>query len=241
MAASKLTPDDVREICRQWSSGEAFPASYEERANQLDHLISGSEDMWWAAIEDVVRSGDKDSAIGISVPAEALLRVGGDDWVERLAAVAQADDRFAFVLGEAHPGRWDVGFPRVMLGLVGETRMFRAYCADHEGENWASFWAWNVVDGAGVLGSAEPDWGKEFLLRLVDGVDHECLGFVAAGPVENYVDAYASRDIDWLEAQAHTHPRLREALRQINWSDRHPPVVLERLQNVAFTDDERRG
>jgi hypothetical protein len=70
------------------------------------------------------------------------------------------------------------------------------------------------------------------LLALVNTVGDELLGYVGAGPLENFIDASEER-IQWIEKTAALSPRFRVALANVWVWGSEEDWVAERLERAA--------
>ncbi|MDQ6614806.1 MAG: hypothetical protein M3083_08680 [Actinomycetota bacterium] len=79
----------------------------------------------------------------------------------------------------------------------------------------ASFWAWEVVDGAARHGS---DSVLGLLVALADAArDDAALAYLGAGPVEDLVNGHGERLGHAIEAAADEHPAFAKTLCSINY------------------------
>jgi hypothetical protein len=71
-------------------------------------------------------------------------------------------------------------------------------------------------------------------LALVEAADDRALGYVGAGPLEDFVLQFGQSSITRLEEQARRSPRFRECLSTIYLSHGSlPPAILERVVKAS--------
>jgi hypothetical protein len=71
------------------------------------------------------------------------------------------------------------------------------------------------------------------ILELIDRApDDEILGYVAAGPLEDFIKLHAADYIDWIEASARTDARMKKALSGV-WLTHLSADLLDRIEAAA--------
>src|SRR6185369_6375083 len=84
------------------------------------------------------------------------------------------------------------------------------------------FWAWQRVDEIVRGGDLDRAW--EITLLLLRKAPDDLLGYIAAGPLEDFVDGYGDRGLDWAEQACEEDSRLQYALSGI-WLLPDSPVL----------------
>ena len=90
------------------------------------------------------------------------------------------------------------------------------------------FWAWQRVTEIVQGGDLDRAW--EITLLLLKRAPDEALGYIAAGPLEDFVDGYGDRGLDRAEQSCDADSRLQYALCGI-WLLPDSPV-LQRWQGL---------
>jgi hypothetical protein len=115
---------------------------------------------------------------------------------------------------------------------LGEERIMRTYCSRTH-KDWESFWSWEIVND--VVSGGAPDievW--PFLLRLLEAADDDAaVGYIGAGPIEDYVNANAEASLGEIVEECGRNPKLRRAIRGIYWPTDYPAEVLGRLKAAS--------
>jgi len=99
------------------------------------------------------------------------------------------------------------------------------------------FWAWQRVDEIVRGGDLDRAW--EITLLLLRKAPDDLLGYIAAGPLEDFVDGYGDRGLDWAEQACEEDSRLQYALSGI-WLLPDSPV-LQRWQGLMTKYGFRNG
>ena len=99
------------------------------------------------------------------------------------------------------------------------------------------FWAWQGVDEIVRGGDLDRAW--EITLLLLRKAPDDLLGYIAAGPLEDFVDGYGDRGLDWAEQACEEDSRLQYALSGI-WLLPDSPV-LQRWQGLMTKYGFRNG
>jgi hypothetical protein len=207
--------------------------SYEERAEKLKPQVTGREDEWWAALSPLVDElGDKELRNLIGGPVRALVWVGGELWMTRVEERAKGSDRWATVYCDLLFGQGGHSRAAMLLSSLGEERTMRTYI-ERTHKDWDSHWSWEVVNDV-VSGDAPDIEVWPFLLRLLEAADDDAaIGYVGAGPIEDYVNAHAEDKLEEIVDECGRNRKLRRALRGIYWPADYPAEVVERLQAAS--------
>src|SRR5215469_7484675 len=72
------------------------------------------------------------------------------------------------------------------------------------------FWAWQRVDEIVRAGDLDRAW--EITLLLLAKAPDDVLGYIAAGPLEDFIDGYANQGLDRAEQACNVDSRLQYAL-----------------------------
>jgi len=99
------------------------------------------------------------------------------------------------------------------------------------------FWAWQRVDEIVRAGDLDRAW--EITLLLLAKAPDDVLGYIAAGPLEDFIDGYADRALDRAEQACEEDTRLQYALSGI-WLSPDSPV-LRRWQGLMTKYGFRSG
>ena len=113
-----------------------------------------------------------------------------------------------------------------------------AYLRQHTTKSDDDFWACEQVDTIIRAGDLQAAWGITRLLLNKTESD-ETLWYVAAGPLEDFVDGYGHRALDVLEQSCQSAVRLQFALSGI-WLLPESPV-LNRWQDLMTKYGFRNG
>lgn len=110
----------------------------------------------------------------------------------------------------------------------------KAYLKHHRTNAEADFWAWEEVTDRTAYSDSNADDAWELVLALVALAADDELGYVGAGPVEDFVRRFGAERIEQVEMQARRDPRFRVALGRI-WLSRDglPPPILERVVRAS--------
>lgn len=100
------------------------------------------------------------------------------------------------------------------------------------------FWAWEEVTRIVQSGDLDRAWEVTLLLLRKVETD-EALSYVAAGPLEDFVDGYGDRGLDRVEEAFDADSRLQFALSGI-WLSPDSPV-LKRWQGLMIKYGFRKG
>lgn len=98
-------------------------------------------------------------------------------------------------------------------------------------------WAWQRVDE--ILRSGDLDRAWEVTALLLKKAPDELLDYIAAGPLEDFIDGYGDRAFDRVEQACEEDPRLQYALSGI-WLLPESPV-LQRWQALMTKYGFRNG
>ena len=113
------------------------------------------------------------------------------------------------------------------------------YLRNHAGCRDEDFWAWLEVQRL-VKTDLEQAWG--IVQLLVERADSDAaLGYVAAGPVEDFVDIYGNDALDVIEERCKSDQRMQFALSGI-WLERESRVLTrwrELMKLYGFMGGER--
>jgi len=104
------------------------------------------------------------------------------------------------------------------------------------------FWAWQRVHEAVCSGDLDSAW-EVALLLLRKAPDDDALGFVAAGPLEDFIDGYGDQALDLVEKACDGDTRLQFALSGV-WLLPESPVLtrfraLMKKYGFGLTEDKR--
>jgi len=95
-------------------------------------------------------------------------------------------------------------------------------------------WAWREVERRVNSSEAEAEDALAVVLALVEAADDGSLGYVGAGPLEDFVHHFGAPFIDRLEEHARRSPRFRTCLGTIYLSHGSlPPAILERVVKAS--------
>ena len=111
------------------------------------------------------------------------------------------------------------------------------YLRHHTSGSDKDFWAWQKVDEIVRGGDLDRAW--EITLLLLRAAPDTALGYVAAGPLEDFVDAYGNPGLDRVEQACDEDSRLQYALSGI-WLLPESPV-LQRWQGLMTKYGFRNG
>jgi hypothetical protein len=112
-----------------------------------------------------------------------------------------------------------------------------SYLRHHATKSDDDFWAWQRVDEIVRGGDLDRAW--EITLLLLTKAPDNVLGYIAAGPLEDFIDGYAAQGLDRAEQACHENPRLQYALSGI-WLLPESPV-LQRWQGLMTKYGFRNG
>jgi hypothetical protein len=110
--------------------------------------------------------------------------------------------------------------------------LVEAYARYASSNDPADFWAWDRVGQ--IVRGQDPEAAFELVRQLVRAVPEDRLGYVGAGPLEDFVKQHGSALADWIVGEAGRDPRFRAALASI-WliAEDLPPGVIQRLQTAT--------
>ena len=91
------------------------------------------------------------------------------------------------------------------------SELARAYLKHHRTKDAADFWAFEEVLERVAMGD-DPDAAWDLVLALVEAADESNLGYVGAGPLEDFVVHFGARCISDIETQARRDPKFRACL-----------------------------
>ena len=97
------------------------------------------------------------------------------------------------------------------------------YLRHHSEGREDDFWAWEEVDRIVRGGDVDRAW-KITLLLLTRAETDKDLGYVAAGPLEDFIDGYGDGALDRVEQACDGDPRLQFALSGV-WLLPESPVL----------------
>ena len=115
------------------------------------------------------------------------------------------------------------------------------YLRHHSERNEADFWAFEEVVRI-VQIDFHQAWTVTRLLVGMAGSD-EALSYVAAGPLEDFVDGYGDAALDQVEAACREDERMQYALSGI-WLEQHSPVLIRwrgLMARYGFLGGERQS
>lgn len=96
-----------------------------------------------------------------------------------------------------------------------------------------NFWAWEEFER---LTRAEPEEAWTAVLAVIDATDDEyTLGMLAAGPLEDLIDAHGQAFVDRIEQRASADSRFRSVLQGV-WRS-STPQVWERIERAMVDPD----
>jgi hypothetical protein len=96
------------------------------------------------------------------------------------------------------------------------------YLRHHATKSDDDFWAWQRVDEIVRGGDLDRAW--EITLLLLTKAPDDVLGYIAAGPLEDFVDGYGDRGLDRAEQACDGDSRLQYALSGV-WLLPDSPVL----------------
>jgi len=109
-----------------------------------------------------------------------------------------------------------------------------AYLKHSRTKSQEDAWAWREVERRVSSSEAEPEDALAVVLALVEAVDDGHLGYVGAGPLEDFVHHFGAAAIDRLEEHARRSPKFRMCLGTIYLSHGSlPPAILERVVRAS--------
>jgi hypothetical protein len=98
----------------------------------------------------------------------------------------------------------------------------------------SDFWAFEEMLERVTYERADADDAWDLILALVSSAADDDLGYVGAGPVEEFVRRFGAERIEQLETQARRSPKFRAALGRIWLSHGDlPPAILERVVRAS--------
>jgi hypothetical protein len=108
------------------------------------------------------------------------------------------------------------------------TSLSDVYMRHHASSRDEDFWAWEEVQRRIKADLAQ---ALEVILTLVERADSDdALSYIAAGPLEDFVDIYGNSALDVIELACQNDQRMQFALSGI-WLERESPV-LERWRGL---------
>jgi len=97
------------------------------------------------------------------------------------------------------------------------------YLRHHANRRNEDFWAWEEVQRRVRVDLAHAWAVTQLLVEKADS--NTALGYVAAGPLEDFVDSYGDAALDVIEAACETDQKMQLALSGI-WLERESPVLM---------------
>jgi len=122
----------------------------------------------------------------------------------------------------------------VVRGRRPVAELAAAYLKHHRTKADKDFWAFDEVQERVVFDAPDPEDAWSLVNALIAAADEEALGYVAAGPLENFVRRFAPEMIGRIEESSRRDPKFRAALGAIWLSHGDlPPAILERLVRAS--------
>jgi hypothetical protein len=113
----------------------------------------------------------------------------------------------------------------------------KAYLKHHRTKADRDFWAYEEVSERTSGKRAEVTDAWTLVLALVSAAEDHALGYVAAGPVEDFVRRFGTQVIADIETAARRDPKFRAALGMI-WLS-HGDLPAETLQRVVKASNDQ--
>ena len=115
------------------------------------------------------------------------------------------------------------------------------YLRHHQTQNDEDFWAWQEVED--IVRSGDLDLAWQVTLLLLRKAPDNALGYVAAGPLEDFIDGYGDQALDLVEKAGDRDKRLQFALSGV-WLLPNSSVVgrfraLMKKYGFGLTPDKR--
>jgi len=217
--------DVIRAECEEWASGMHYPLT-DETQKALRERVCANPEAWWRILQRlIVEAPDEDYVWKLSfAPLRMTLECGDDALFGEAVMLAKSNTRMASALIDGFPGNKDEN----LINLLGRDYVGRTYLRGRTDP--FGFWAWLLVEQL-VRADSEAAW--TMILDLIERApDDETLGYVAAGPLEDFIMFNASEFIDRVEAAAAIHIRFKEALAGV-WINRLPPDLFDRVEAAA--------
>jgi hypothetical protein len=218
--------DVIRAECEQWAAGLLHIGGDEER-DELRDRVCANPDAWWRILQDLIARAPDDEYIQrlAYAPLRMTLECGGDRLLGEAVSIARASPKMASaVKGWPSRGTADL-YPLLGREMVSDT-LIRQYSRP----TGFDFWAW---EAARDLINDDPHEAWLLILELVrKAPDSRVLSTIAAGELEEFVDAHAEAFIDWIEVEARRNGRLKEALAYV-WISGLQPDLFDRFERAA--------
>ena len=111
-----------------------------------------------------------------------------------------------------------------------------AYLRQYRTGSDEDFWAVEEVQDR-IRSARNPSDAWSVTLALVEAADDEALGYVGAGPLEDFVVTHGAPHIDWIEDAARRDPKFAACLASIWLSDDALPADI--VARVVAASDGR--
>ena len=110
----------------------------------------------------------------------------------------------------------------------------RAYLKHHRTQAKGDFWAFEEVGDRVTSDDAAPEDAWAVVLALVVEADEDSLGYVGAGPLEDFVRRVGTAFIDQIEAESRRDPKFHRCLGRVWLSHGDlPPAILSRVVTAS--------
>jgi hypothetical protein len=223
------TPEEdvIRAECEEWARGLHYPLTHERRSG-LHERVCANPDGWWAVLKDlIVAAPDENSVHNLAfAPLRATLECGDGQIVEQAVSLAKTNIKMASALADGAPLNRDLD----LISLLGRDYVAQVYFRRAVSKDPFDFWAWMLVN---ELLEADPPAAWTIILELIDKApDDDILGYVAAGPLEDFIKLHAADYIDRIEACARTDARMKKALSGV-WLSNLSADLLDRIEAAA--------
>lgn len=218
--------DVITAECEQWAAGLLYIYGDEER-DQLRDWVCANPDAWWRILHELITGAPDDEYVQrlAYAPLRMTLECGGDRLLGEAVSIARRSPKMASaVKGWPSRGTADL-YPLFGRDMVADT-LIRQYSRP----TGFDFWAW---EAARDLINDDPHEAWLLILELVrKAPDSRVLSTIAAGELEEFIDAHAEAFIDWIETEARRNGRLREALAYV-WISGLRPDLFDRVEKAA--------
>jgi hypothetical protein len=198
--------DVIRAECESWAGGLLFMDSDEKR-DELRDRVCANPDAWWRILQDLIAAAPNDEYVQrlAYAPLRLTLECGGNQILEEAVSIARSSPKMASAV-KGWPSRQTTD----LYPLFGRDMVVDALIRHYARPTGFDFWAWEM---ARDLIIDDPPEAWLLILELIrQAPDERVLGTVAAGELEEFIDAHAEAFIDRLEAEARRNSRLKEAL-----------------------------
>jgi hypothetical protein len=193
------------------------------------------ESVWANIVEALTGARGAETAGDAGWWLATLIVVDRDRWLSRAVELAAHDDQWATLLFDALDNIEPGCAARQIYELLGRDRVIHRYVRY---EKFLSHWAWEVVTDGAADDPPGDDGRWQLILDLIDACpDDEALAYVAAGPLEDFVEGDGDdhwRDvIGRIDAALDLQPRLRSALTHVCLGESPPAWALTRLDEIT--------